>query len=126
MAAPLPLIGMTEQELNGVLFVEFPPKQTLAESRQMLERMIRRNGDAIISPGTIYTAFFALRWRTTENTPGPVVEAKRERLRPGRFPLRYVENGADPNDPNALKWNTRTKTAERAKPRPTAEDWSFE
>ena len=126
MTAPLPLFGMTEQELNGVLFVEFPPGVTLAESRRMLERMIRRSGDDAISPGTIFTAFFMLRWRTTENTPGPVIEAKREKLHPGRFPIRYVENGADPNDPNALKWNTRTKTAEWAKPRPAAEDWSFE
>ena len=123
---PLPLAGLTDQDLSGLLFVEFPGSQSLDESREMLERMIRRNGDKAITPCTIHCAFFMQRCRVGRNTPGHVIEQRLQKRYPGRFPPRYVENGADPADPQSLKWNPKTKAAEYAAPRPVkVEDWSF-
>lgn len=123
----MPIFDMTERELSAILFVEFPESQSLAESRAMLERLVRRNGDDILTPGTIYCAFFALRWRQTEKTPGYVLEQRQNKLHPGRFPTRYVENGADPTNPLSLKWNPKKCAAEYATPRTAEkiEDWSF-
>lgn len=97
--ARLPLFGITELDLNGVLFVEFPHTMTMDESRDELERMIRRTGELEISHGTIYQAFVMDHMRRMRNLP-PEVRAERAREVLAR----------------RIKANP---------PKPKTEDWSF-
>lgn len=81
---PLPLLHMTEQELNGVLFCEFPTEWTLDRSRRALERLVRRCGELILSPATIYMAFSEERRRNFTRLPKEVRERKQAAARAAR------------------------------------------
>lgn len=72
----MPIRRMSETDLNGVLFVEFPTDWTLARSRLALERLIRRCGLVEINPANIYTALFAERMRLSEQLPEDVRRRK--------------------------------------------------
>ena len=76
MTPPLPLLHMTEQELNGVLFCEFPTEWSLDRSRRALERLVRRCGCVEISPANIYMAFSEERRRNFTRLPKEVRERK--------------------------------------------------
>ena len=76
MTPPLPILDMSETELNGVLFAEFPNDWTLERSRRALERLIRRCGELEITPATILTAFSAERRRNFDRLP-PEVRARK-------------------------------------------------
>lgn len=65
----LPLVGISEIDLNGVLFVEFPTSWNMEKSRDVLERLIRLAGFVEISHLTIYIAFAEERRMAFERLP---------------------------------------------------------
>ena len=74
---PLPLRRMSELDLNGILFVNFPASWSLSRSRSVLEQLIRRNGDTEISAATVITAFVMESMRNNARLPEQV---RRERV----------------------------------------------
>lgn len=66
---------MSETDLNGVLFVDFPTAWSLERSRDVLEHLIRQAGEDYISPFTVYLALAAERLRAFQRLP-PVEKAK--------------------------------------------------
>ena len=75
----LPLVGsITPLDVNGVLFVEFPIKETLEQSRRALLRWIRDAGWDEISWGSIDAAF---RWRRMKAFAALPPDERRRRFR---------------------------------------------
>lgn len=110
----LELVDMTPLDLNGVLFVHFPHNETLEESRQHLERLIRRCDLEEISPFYIWVALSDERFRHLMNMPPHVLERMVMEKYPGRFQPTYPENGAPPKPKPAQK-----------KPEIKLKEWDF-
>ena len=98
---PLPLFDMTDLDLRGFLFVQFPNDWTLDRSRATLEMLIRRCGFTQIDPATVYIAMWAERARAAARLP---------------------PDGRTARTPG----NTRTRAHARTAPaKINPEDWSF-
>ncbi len=63
---------MTEGDLAGVLFAEFPLAWSLERSRETLEGMVRREGWSELSPGSVFSALSGERQRIVERWPPEV------------------------------------------------------
>ena len=111
-AKPLPLFDMTDLDLSGFLFVQFPNEWTLEKSRAVLESLVRRCGDTELSPATVYIAMWAERARAAARLPADVKKARIEAAwarRTARTP-----------------GNTRTRAPARTAPaKINPEEWSF-
>ena len=109
---PLPLFDMTELDLNGVLFVQFPNEWTLEKSRAVLESLVRRCGDTELSPASVYIAMWAERARAAARLPADVKKA--------RIDAAWARRTARTPD------NTRTRAPARTAPaKINPEEWSF-
>lgn len=75
----LPLAGITEEELAGILLIEFPYSWSMEKSRAVLDGMVRREGWSAVSPGAVWCAFAAERRRITSNLPPDVRRLKAEK-----------------------------------------------
>ena len=109
-AKPLPLFDMTDLDLRGFLFVQFPNDWTLDRSRATLEMLIRRCGFTQIDPATVYIAMWAERARAAARLPPEVRKA--------RIEAAWARRTARTTD------NTRTR-ARTAPAKINPEDWSF-
>lgn len=115
-AKPLPLFDMTDLDLRGFLFVQFPNDWTLDRSRATLEMLIRRCGFTQIDPATVYIAMWAERARAAARLPADVKKARIE----AAWARRTARTGAQPPEP------TRTRAPARAaQAKINPEEWSF-
>ncbi len=111
-AKPLPLFDMTDMDLRGFLFVQFPNDWTLDRSRATLEMLIRRCGFTQIDPATVYIAMWAERARAAARLPPDVKKA--------RIEAAWARRTARTPD------NTRTRAPARTAPaKINPEEWSF-
>ncbi len=116
---PLPLLHMSELDLNGVLFVEFPTDWTLAQSRAALEGLVRRCGYIELDPATIYAALAMERRRNLLRLPKAVLDRKIAEA----WARRKASHPQPPPKPKPTPPPISRETT--PKPKINIEDWSF-
>lgn len=133
----LPIRNIDPWWLYGEMFVHYPAAMPWTECINNLQAAIVKNGDNVIDPCTVLTAITAEEERIARNIPDYIHErnamaaweerrAKRikQGLKAPAFPVRFVENGASPEDENALAWDEKNGCAVRANRQPQ-KDWNF-
>ncbi len=116
---PLPLLHMSQLDLNGVLFVEFPSDWPLDRSRLALERLVRRCGLLELSPASIYTALVMERRRNLLRLPKAVLNRKIAEA----WARRKASHPQPPPKPKPTP--PPNLTGNHPKPKINIEDWSF-
>lgn len=119
---PLPLLHMSQLDLNGVLFVEFPSDWPLDRSRLALERLVRRCGYVELDPATIYAALAMERRRNLLRLPKEVLDRKIAEA----WERRRASHPQPPKPPPKPKPTPPPNlTGNHPKPKINIEDWSF-
>ena len=126
----LPSRDITRLDYNGYLFTLYPETFDMAKSRDALIEDIRRSTPKDepleVTHHTILRAYDEKCERIFRNKPPHIQEremiALKKKIDARRVPnggkplpqwIRFVENGADPNDPEALTWDAANCRAVR-------------
>ena len=139
----LPSRDITRLDYNGYLFTLYPETFDMAKSRAALVEDIRcstpKDEPLEVTHQTILRAYDEKCERIFRNKPPHIQEremiALKKKIDERRVPkggkplpqwIRFVENGADPNDPEALTWDAVNCRAVRVnKPQKPTDKWSF-